>query len=381
MFGDPTPWASHAYEAPEWVNNVTTSATTLYHVLFSFNKVERHVFDNCYDGQITTMKFSIFTFIENKVLGKDLYSQSQSTFARRIPEKLGAAADTAWKQFFNTVSSSKDLTSSSNEVNENYYMVGSKILQHYLSCPDGVSAYKESLPSAQRFAKKFDNSTHYLELIAAQMVTNKSILAAAKPKPGKLTKEKPEDSGGLESDVDTDKDSKNKRHKVAQGSLESEFRVFASSMDAAFSGQQQVIAGKIDTMVAEAKSAAAVAKQLASALEEISNLKQQLANATEPKDADIAALKEELGQAKVQIAVHNYLVGAVGTMMEDEEEGGATAADQIIIKKHIMTSMRTAAQTAKNFFQWDFKQTLEFFAPLNLPRLNSMIKDLYSQPV
>ena len=264
-------------------------------------------------------------------------------------------------------------------MNENYYMVGSKILQHYLSCPDGVSAYKESLPSAQRFAKKFDNSTHYVELIAAQMVTNKAILAAAKPKPGKL-KDKPEDSG-LESDVDTDKDSKNKRHKVAQGSLESEFRVVASSMDAAFSGQQQVIAGKIDTMVAEAKSAAAVAKQLASALEEIRNLKQQLANATEPKVAEIAALKEELGQAKVKIAVHNYLVGAVGTMMEDEDEGGATAADQIIIKKHIMTSMRTAAQTAKNFFQWDFKQTLEFFAPLNLPRLNSMIKDLYSQPV
>ena len=26
-------------------------------------------------------------------------------------------------------------------------------------------------------------------------------------------------------------------------------------------------------------------------------------------------------------------------------------------------------------------QSLEFFAPLNLPRLNSMIKDLYSQPV
>ena len=379
MFGDPTPWASHAYEAPEWVNNVTTSATTLYHVLFSFNKVERHVFDNCYDGQITTMKFSIFTFIENKVLGKDLYSQSQSTFARRIPEKLGAAADTAWKQFFNKCLSSNDFCSS-NEVNENYYMVGSKILQHYLSCPDGVSAYKESLPSAQRFAKKFDNSTHYLELIAAQMVTNKGNIAALKPKGGKL-KDKPEDSGGLESDVDTDKDSKNKRHKVAQGSLESEFRVFASSMDAAFSGQQQVIAGKIDTMVAEAKSAAAVAKQLASALEEIRNLKQQLANATEPKDAEIAALKKELEKAKVKIAVHNYLVGAVGTMMEDEEEGGAPAADQIIIKKHIMTSMRTAAQTAKNFFEWDCKQTLEFFAPLNLPRLNSMIKDLYSQPV
>lgn len=380
MFGDPTPWASHDVEAPEWVNNVTTSATTLYHVLLSFNTVERHVFDNCYDGQITTMKFSIFTFIENKVLGKDLYSQSQSTFARRIPEKLGTAADTAWKQFFNTCLNYNDLCSS-NEVNENYYMVGSKILQHYLSCPDGVSAYRESLPSAQRFAKKFDKSTHYLELIAAQVVTNKGILAALKPKGGGKLKEKLEDSGGLESDVDTDKDSKNKRLKVAQGSLEAEFRQFASSMDAAFSGQQQVIAGKIDTMVAEAKSSAAVAKQLASALEEISNLKQQLANATEPKDADIAALKVELGQAKVQIAVHNYLVGAVGTMMEDEEEGGATAADQIIIKKHIMTSMRTAAQTAKNFFGWDCKQTLEFFAPLNLPRLNSMIKDLYSQPV
>lgn len=379
MFGDPTPWLSHFFEAPEWVNNVTTSATTLYHVLLSFNTVERHVFDNCYDGQITTMKFSIFTFIENKVLGKDLYSQSQSTFARRIPEKLGTAADTAWKQFFNTCLSSKDLCSS-NEVNENYYMVGSKILQHYLSCPNGVSAYKESLPSAQRFAKKFDNSTHYLELIAAHMVTNKAILAAAKPKPGKL-KDKPEDSGGLESDVDTDKDSKNKRHKSVQGILESEFRVFSNSIDAAFSGQQQVIAGKIDTMVAEAKSVAAVGNQLASALEEIRNLKQQLANATEPKIAEIAALKKELEKAKVKIAVHNYLVGAVGTMMEDEEEGGATAADQIIIKKHIMTSMRTAAQTAKTFFNWDCKQTLEFFAPLNLPRLNSMIKDLYSQAV
>ena len=89
-------------------------------------------------------------------------------------------------------------------------MVGSKILEHYLSCPDGVSAYRESLPSAQRFAKKFDKSTHYLELIAAQAVTNKGILAALKPKGGGKLKEKPEDSG-LESDVDTDKDSKNKR--------------------------------------------------------------------------------------------------------------------------------------------------------------------------
>ena len=109
-------------------------------------------------------------------------------------------------------------------------MVGSKILQHYLSCPDGVSAYKESLNSAHRFAKKFDNSTHYLEPIAAQMVINKGIIAALKPKGGQ-SKDKTEESG-LESDVDTDKD-KNKRHKAVQGILESEFRVFSNSIDAA----------------------------------------------------------------------------------------------------------------------------------------------------
>ena len=146
MFGDPTPWLSHAFPEPEWVNNVSTSATTLYHVLRSFNTVETHVFDNCYDAQITTLKFSIFTFIDNKVLGKDLYSQSQNTFGRRMPEQLGTAADTAWKQFFNKCLSSNELCSS-NETNDNYHMVASKILQHYLSCPDGVRAYQCSLPS------------------------------------------------------------------------------------------------------------------------------------------------------------------------------------------------------------------------------------------
>ena len=365
-FADPKPWDCKAYASflplPTWHDHATCGLVTFDFAVHGLADMEEEASNQDFDDLVAVFPFaqSFFSFVDNRILGKDLDSRVRTCFSRALPK---TPTETAYKEFFNHTKRNNNMAQQGSQAT---FMndTASDVLEYFMAADDFknmTGAYSAAAGFASHFLVTQEQCDG-LKGMQADLLASKEKMN--KEKKDKEKKPKKSDHLLVEEDEDDDDDAdedgadtikkKKKSASLALGELGDDIK----TVKTAVVDVHTVLSSHGRDMKAVLTNTTTIAASLTALQDKI--------NADADAGVDVAELTAESVKKDAKLALLAFVQTAIGQVFEDEDEGGLDDETKKKVKTILRPIIKSAVIQAKDHFDWSKAEVLAFLSPLNL---------------